>query len=622
MPQSTAINTKSLDSTNGSTSSVASKLTHSIERPHTTDHTPKKQIRFYRYSCKITYPMDAAQVEHQFTLAHRHRNLLTQILLRGRERYWEIIRQHLHLDLESLEKQAEELSNEIATFSKQITDWKKENRTAKTHPQLATRLRYAKTKKNGIATQIKATITAAKEDPTLKAAVAQHEKGIDTQIREARNHYSGQLGLYWANYLDNERAANQARYGLKNPKYRRWTGEGKIAIQFQGGLSVKNLFRCKDKLLRLIEPDQSHITTNGKIRGQARKVRALYRVASNPKGSPRWISLDVTMHRALPQNGVLKWAHLQREKAPSAAGKSYRSITKDYDYYLCLTVEEPPPPLIHPHKVAIETGWRLFPKSLRVAVALGSDQTIQELHLSKEWIEGKQKVQSLKSIIDRETNKTAAELKNQYPDIATALDQESKIPHRQAAALLRLYDEIPALQPVIAPWRTHHLHLIRYAKGLNQRLDRQRRERYRHFVSALAKTYSICAIADFDLTTLIRTDLTKDKKPDTPNWYRSIANTSSLTRMLRERLDCRKLPSTHKTKMCHVCRQLDDWDSEISIRHQCINCQSEWDQDHNAALNLLDALLETLPTEAATSPVHQPTQPEQAKPAPKQPIPA
>jgi hypothetical protein len=34
---------------------------------------------------KIAYPEEAAHVEHQLTLTRRHRNLLTETLLKGRE---------------------------------------------------------------------------------------------------------------------------------------------------------------------------------------------------------------------------------------------------------------------------------------------------------------------------------------------------------------------------------------------------------------------------------------------------------------------------------------------------------------------------------------------------------
>jgi hypothetical protein len=48
---------------------------------------PAKAIRVFSYACKIAYPEEAAHVEHQLTLTHRHRNLLTEIILKGREKY-------------------------------------------------------------------------------------------------------------------------------------------------------------------------------------------------------------------------------------------------------------------------------------------------------------------------------------------------------------------------------------------------------------------------------------------------------------------------------------------------------------------------------------------------------
>ena len=39
----------------------------------------------------------------------------------------------------------------------------------------------------------------------------------------------------------------------------RWTGEGSLAIQFQGGLTRDELFDCKDNRLRLVPPPESAV---------------------------------------------------------------------------------------------------------------------------------------------------------------------------------------------------------------------------------------------------------------------------------------------------------------------------------------------------------------------------
>ena len=52
---------------------------------------------------RFSIPSDAAQVEHQLTLAHKHRNLLTEAPLKGRKHYRQLIKSHLGLDTKELE---------------------------------------------------------------------------------------------------------------------------------------------------------------------------------------------------------------------------------------------------------------------------------------------------------------------------------------------------------------------------------------------------------------------------------------------------------------------------------------------------------------------------------------
>jgi Putative transposase DNA-binding domain len=574
------------------------------------DNKPANAVKVFSYACKIAYPEEAAHVEHQLTLTHRHRNLLTETLLKGREKYREIIKEYLGLDIKVLEEQAEEITTEIKAVQQEISDWKKQNRTTKTQPDLSDRLRHLRTERKPIFEKIRAVKKAAKEDPSIKPSIEQANTAVDAAIKEARNHYSRQLGLYWPNYLESERAANQARFQRMDPKFHRWTGEGSLAIQFQKGLSVAELFECQDSRLRLIPPNIANtnaLRANGQIRGKERHVRVLYRVQSNEDRSPRWITLEVTMHRMLPANGIIKWAHLQRQKSSGAIGKTYLSLTKDYDYTLRLTLEEPPQEERNKAKVAIEVGWRLFETGLRVAVALGEDGNLRELYLPKQWLDGKRKAESLGSIIDRGTNQTALAIKAAHPELYKKAEQPESPkkpttaatpatlawagdnPRRLAAALLKIYREDPMLRPELEKWRKHHFHLLRYKKGLQDKLMRGRREIYRKFVSDLAKKYSICGIEDFDL----RQVTTKDQAHELVKWQRTAAGISSLRLMLSQRLTAQKLSAENTTQKCHNCGSLEKWDAAHAVWHRCKQCNSRWDQDHNSVRNLLDLLCET-----------------------------
>ena len=542
--------------------------------PEDQDNKPAKAIRVFSYACKIAYPEEAAHVEHQLTLTHRHRNLLTETILKGREKYREIIKEHLGLDIKALEEQVEEITAKIKAAEQEISDWKRLNRTTKTQPELSARLADLRTERRPIFEKIRATKKAAQEDPSIKPLIEEANTAVEAAIKEARNHFSRQLGLYWPNYLESERATNQARFQRMDPKFHRWTGEGSLAIQFQRGLSVTELFECQDSRLRLIAPiaQTNALRTNGQIRGKQRHVRALYRVQSNQDGSPRWISLEVTMHRILPANGIIKWAHLQRAKASGAIGKTYLSLTKDYDYTLRLTVEEPPQEEKNKAKVAIEIGWRLFETGLRVAVALGEDGRSERTLPSREWLEGKRKAESLRSIIDREINQTALAIKAAHPELCKKAEQPENPekpttatlvwagdnPHRLAIALLKIYRENPTLQPELEKWRKHHFHLLRYKKGLNDKLIRIRREIYRKFVSGLTKKYSICGIKDFDLRQFATTDPIKDQAHKLVKWQRTAAGISSFRLILSQRLIVQKLSAENTTQKCHNCGSLEN----------------------------------------------------------------
>ena len=141
--EQSSLSRSSLTCYNAATQPIASNLTtwtrlsiRSIQHPSPTpeedqDNKPANAIKVFSYACKIAYPEEAAHVEHQLTLTHRHRNLLTETLLKGREKYREIIKEYLGLDIKALEEQAEEITTEIKAVHLEISDWKKQNRTTK-----------------------------------------------------------------------------------------------------------------------------------------------------------------------------------------------------------------------------------------------------------------------------------------------------------------------------------------------------------------------------------------------------------------------------------------------------------------------------------------------------------
>jgi hypothetical protein len=73
---------------------------------------------------------------------------------------------------------------------------------------------------------------------------------------------------------------------------------------------------------------------------------------------------------------------------------------------------------------------------------------------------------------------------------------------RIAHQILRRYHQEPALRPALSAWRSRHLHLERYRKGLHSRLLRRRRDIYCNWVASLAGQYREVLTSKMDLRVL------------------------------------------------------------------------------------------------------------------------
>ena len=512
-------------------------------------------VKVYSYACRLIYSEDAEAVQQQISLTHEHRNLLTEILLEGRKAYRALIAERCGVDLSDLEDKREALLDEAKTLKAQINQWKIQERTRKTNPDLAAKLKGLRKNLKLIKEKIKEVKTKAKLDPELAALLEECDAQVDARIKTARAHFSKERGIYWPNYMRNEESAQQQRYGRMDPRFCRWTGEGTISIQLQGGMSVAELFSGYDSRLRFLAPDGFTDTDPSQtIRGPAKRIRAFWRVASDQNKDPLWIELVVVMHRMLPPDARIKWAILTREKAVRAEGRRFLSLTKDYRYSVQLVTELPDTPIGHDKTVAIRTGWTMTRGALLVATALGSDGKLEQLFLPNRWLADRLKIQNLGSIIDSEANRTLEDLKTAFPKVFSS-DGEPEIPiqddtvkllreaasgkdnaRRLANTLLRLHQADPVMRLLLDGWRTKHLHLLRYKAGVNKRTLRVRLELYRLFVHKLAGRYDSYVLKDFDLRSLTRKDLTKDQAPQEVIWQRTTAAISTLRALLLQRL--------------------------------------------------------------------------------------
>ena len=84
-----------------------------LSQPETPEDA--QSVKVYSYTCKIRNAKDAALVQEQISLAHKHRNTLTEALLKGRTAHRAIIKEHLGLEIKELETEADQINSIIAS---------------------------------------------------------------------------------------------------------------------------------------------------------------------------------------------------------------------------------------------------------------------------------------------------------------------------------------------------------------------------------------------------------------------------------------------------------------------------------------------------------------------------
>ena len=143
-------------------------------------------------------------------------------------------------------------------------------------------------------------------------------------------------------------------------------------------------------------------------------------------------------------------------------------------------------------------------------------------------------------------------------------------------------------------WRTQCLHFANWWRNLESQMRLRIREQYRRFASWVASEYDTLYIEDFDLREVAKTPAPESAESSTAaSGYRQMVSPSVFRAALinacrREGVRVVKVESAYTTRECHVCGAMEQWDQRVEIVHRC-KCGMPWDQDHNAAINLLRA---------------------------------
>jgi transposase len=149
-----------------------------------------------------------------------------------------------------------------------------------------------------------------------------------------------------------------------------------------------------------------------------------------------------------------------------------------------------------------------------------------------------------------------------------------------------IYDRLEA-------WRAQDAHLLEWASNLRDQLLLRRREVYRVAAARLSERYRTCVVEELNLAAFARREGPAEDAPDKARLMRHRAALSTLRQALGRRMRTVIVPSAYTTQECHICGYVQKlFDAAKQLRYRCEACGSEWDQDENAAQNLLRRYLD------------------------------
>ncbi len=566
-------------------------------------------------------------IEAQLRASHELRNDLTSIE-RGRRAYERDAIRRIAPDLLELEQAARDADEACAAADREI-------RAARA----ATRSR------SETAEQREALKTARAARKVANAALALRRREIrnSEELRVESDRVNGMASdlskaayspdrVYWGNRALASAAMDQARKaplydGLEpnDPRFRRWDGSGSLGVQILTGTGkppfhASQLFGAGTQVR--IDPVDTWCKTNR--RGEERRKLPLLhlRVGSDDNRGPIFASWPIVMHRDIPPDATVAGATVHRAR---------RGPRVEWSVSITVRLADGLHAGHGTGTAAVNFGWRAVPSGIRVATWVGSDGDRGELVLTKapslsnaeDAVGALRKAEELQSIRDKSFDAQRASIRpwlDSHPDAPKWLVERCQTMGQwksigRLVALVRAWsdrrfqgdEEIMGSAATfskgveVAPgsgllgWLYHDKHLWAWQEAQRGKALRHRREVYRVFAAILARRYETVVVEDFDLRTVARGRKTEDSADnETARSNRQLAAVSDLRLAISNSVTgrggtFRKVAAAPYTHVCHACGAAEAFDASASIAHLCSACKVVWDQDENAARNILAA---------------------------------
>lgn len=406
-------------------------------------------------------------------------------------------------------------------------------------------------------------------------------------------------GCFWGNYnaviASYETARQRAIKTASELRFRSARRrDARIVNQIQGGGSFAQALTGAINGQVSLRPHDLERKASGRKRPEYRLTATVY---TRGRGARRTVTWPLILHREWPPGAVIKEVVITRRTATARRDEWAAS------FLLAL----PDEPMVRHDRAAcgIDIGWRRRNDGVRVASLVDDAGRTDDVVLPERIVSGFRHADALVSDLDRRTNDRVARLKALPWDTAPPVLRDLTAPLRTlprvtVGMLARLTAD---WQRLAATWQAEALgdaqatvrantRDLREKAGLTRRLRLARRDHYRKTALALAARHHLIGIeGNLSISDLSRRD--DNPTPEPSRWYRKIAAPGEFVAALRHAAGKQgSVLHEHAGKSTWVCAECGVEQTPrdpAALIVTCPGCSAVWDQDQNAARNLLAA---------------------------------
>ena len=584
-------------------------------------------MRTLNYEYGIKPPINPEVVQEQLWLRHRYRNKLIEIERDRRQRYRKIMEKH-QLPIQDKLYAWQEMRDLLKTKVDALKATRAATRSRSDTKEQRDEIKVIRARKKVLAAELKEAREALKQDAATQAALKALATDTNVAVKAARVNRGL---LYWGSSCAEEAAQERSSNDLgiwdrqgnpHDPKFLRWQGGTALNVQIQKAHQVpfEELLECTHSQLQFEMEPRLDAAVVGKSKAKRRRGTMRIRAGSVIKEgkttqAPIWAAFPILLHRDPPAGSVVTQVQVNRRTI---------SDSVRWTVVLTLAIDCDHTESCGHGVVALDIGWRNM-HDLRVAYTLDEHGEEAAYLMDSDIRDRLTKVRELQQTRDKAQNAMRDSLlpwlKKQKTQMPEELREKTRYIHnwKSPAAFVRLLDQ----------WRENHWHgdergfyiletwaigvwsdslnrrdggdkhLWRWMEHVRTRTLRSRNDSYRKYAAQLARRYGVLVLEDFVLS-----DTQENPKPESTKVkiqgaaaQQREAAPSELRNALVGAFLSRGgqvfyVDPAMTTQRCHLCGYAEPWDAAKSIKHECEGCHATWDQDANAARNILELYLQ------------------------------